>query len=77
VFVKGIILIAALFFWMYAVDANILVTKPGETRSILELIWQPSVLLVASSASHAFSWTKLIEWQGSTGWLVYCKFFVI
>jgi hypothetical protein len=32
-----------------------------------QLIWMPSLLLVASSASHAFSWTKLIEWQGSTG----------
>ena len=63
----GIILIGALLFWMGFVDPNVLVTKAGETRSIAELIWMPSLVLILSSASHAFSWTKLLEWQGSTG----------
>ena len=61
------ILILGFFVWYAAIDSNILLMKPGEKRSLIELIAFPSVLLIASSASHAFSWTKLLEWQGSTG----------
>ncbi len=62
-----LLLLGGMAFWVGAVDADVLQLKAGEKRSIVELIFFPAVLLVASSASHAFSWTKLLEWQGSTG----------
>jgi hypothetical protein len=61
------LLLAGMVFWTAAIDSDVLLIKTGERRGMMELITFPTILLVASSASHAFSWTKLLEWQGSTG----------